>query len=1269
MNGENRCEDRRELIAALVMGALDSARAERLQKHIAGCEECRGLYRALCGEETEIRSTFEAISTAFKGTEGGILEKAKSGGFENWESAQDEERTRRKTRIIVSIAAAAIVVIAVVIGARLLIKGEDVGYVKDPSGNSRKDVPVLSQQEKLARELKAVDQMFAAKDSAGLISILDTGLWESKIAAAKYLGQIGGADALKPLSILLGSWDGDPGENPFSAAIEQIESRLRAPEPNESESKGNGTQNTTPAGQASFKFEARGVLSGVVTDAQSGEPVAGAEVEVSMGRIYDAQTDANGFYCIEKIRDEGNHRISVTSQEYVGVTDYDKMPIVNLRNGSREVRHFKLSRACMIEVRVVDQDGKPLEGADLIATSLADERRREIGESRYMRRTDANGIMVLGGFTPSETESYQITARHYTKGKSVEKNGRKYEERYWDYAPSRAVVKLSDPNVLETCTIVMKKGIEVAGYAEYSDGVPAEGLEICPYPDWWHTNTSPEDYAIDANGFFIMPQIAPGMYNIHVSFPRDSLGYSSSYSVLQTRLPLPEGELLVVKVPKKSPQSLVSISGKITFATEKRPRSYEVSAYSPQKDHQYIHVGGDQDTFELNSLEPGVYTLRFSGANLEEKVIKNVKAPSSDLEVELEYMERPKVRGVVLVTDTNEPAKQFRARIRKLKTHRGPNYVVTDRWTEFKNSEGRFSIETVGPGIYEVQIAAEGFAWAWSESIDTDLGGAVVIELASGGAISGRVVDENGSAVKGARVIPLSKACGTMPRVKDVFVSEAGAVETDGAGRFTLNNLAAGSETLRVTHEDYTFNTVKGIKVVQGEVSGDVEIVLSRGGAVEGYVYDYEGKAQANVILLFQDDYAYGGSGDEEAGRFATATTDANGFYRVEGLPEQMCYVRRSKLVNVLGVARRSFLPQNGVTARLDFGGGAIVFGRMIVDGAPIAETRVTLGDTDTPHWGLHRCYARTDDQGRFSFPGTPAGRYGIYYEQPDKRSEWVKVATVETQAGETDLGVIPGNTGTVRIWVVPSDVDEPLPEGLSAFLQTGRKYYGQRAGVLTEPKTAGEPYIVTSLPPGVYTATAGRSYYIQFREEVELTEEQSSVDVTVTIPRCRASIGGAVLGKMQQSLIMWRSDGKVIAPIIPKNGVYAVEGLPAGDYAIGRSATPSGPPLVEFSLAEGESKTLDLDTSALPVPNAVSRLTVQAVDGSNGIPLTSARIWLRRSGQTFEALATSSKGHVFVVEPGQYVLVAECPGYRRTEKTVEVGEAQSSFIRLTRED
>jgi len=277
MNGRNRCQDQRELIAALVMGELDSASRDQLQEHIAHCKDCHDLYEALCSEEQEIRSTFETIATAFEAAEDDIVAGARTSRIAHRKSSTDERLTTRIIRIIVGIAAAAVLVIAAVMAARLLIKDKDVDYVKDVPGDSGRNVSTPAQQDELARELRDVEEMFASNDLAGLVSVLDKGFWESKIAAAKYLGQIGDERALSRLSSLLSLWEGEAIENPFSAAIEQIESRLRAAEPNETESKAAPPEKTVLQ-QPSFKFEARGVLSGVVTDVLTGEPVVGAEV-------------------------------------------------------------------------------------------------------------------------------------------------------------------------------------------------------------------------------------------------------------------------------------------------------------------------------------------------------------------------------------------------------------------------------------------------------------------------------------------------------------------------------------------------------------------------------------------------------------------------------------------------------------------------------------------------------------------------------------------------------------------------------------------------------------------------------------------------------------------------------------------------------------------------------------------------------------------------------------------------------------------------------
>lgn len=62
MSNRNDCKNRREAIAALVLGELETPAADELRKHIDVCEVCRNLYQALAGEEETIRSAFKAIT-------------------------------------------------------------------------------------------------------------------------------------------------------------------------------------------------------------------------------------------------------------------------------------------------------------------------------------------------------------------------------------------------------------------------------------------------------------------------------------------------------------------------------------------------------------------------------------------------------------------------------------------------------------------------------------------------------------------------------------------------------------------------------------------------------------------------------------------------------------------------------------------------------------------------------------------------------------------------------------------------------------------------------------------------------------------------------------------------------------------------------------------------------------------------------------------------------------------------------------------------------
>jgi hypothetical protein len=724
----------------------------------------------------------------------------------------------------------------------------------------------------------------------------------------------------------------------------------------------------------------------------------------------------------------------------------------------------------------------------------------------------------------------------------------------------------------------------------------------------------------------------------------------------------------MVKVPKVSPGPFVSISGTIEFIGFEDFPEVHIDAWSRQS-HGTAYIRPGNTKFIVDGLQEDVYRILFSGNGIQRKVIENVKAPADDLYIELVYAAKAKLKGLVKRADTGRGVRKFKVRAIKLKTL----HVQDDKWQEYITADGEFEFE-VEPGICQVQIAAEGFALATSNEINTDKIETVVLEVTSGGSIKGQVVNEAGQPVSMAKIVPLSKASGTRQATAEVFVSEDGAVNTID-GKFLLEHLPVGSETLKVTHPDYSPVVVKDIEIFEGKTAENVRVVLTSGGAVEGYVYDDAGNPQPNITLYFQDASGYGGLGDEEeAGRLATVVTNAAGFYRAVGLPEKMCYVSRSSPWTSLGVVRRAVMPANGKTFELNFGDKPVVRGQVVIDAESLMNTRLSLADADsTPYYGTFQSTVLTNDDGQFVFAGVPVGQYAVHYERGRKRNDWVKIATVDMGTEDIDIGVIGGPMGRILISIRTADPNDTL-EGVQVYLQKGTEVWQSRAGDVSEPAAHGQPYIISNVLPGTYTAVV-RVGVMKFREIVELYSGQEEIEVTVQIPKSTASVSGRFIIDSDQPLLLWSLDEKITCHISPSEGSYKIDNLPSGEYSIGNYFIGSVSPLVGFELKEGESKTIDIDISAWSALNQAP-LHVRVIT-ENGVPISGADVWLEGEAGVIEPITRTGMGQFFVTEPGEYTLVAVYPGYKEVTKAVSLEakditaartEDSIVFIRLEKE-
>jgi RNA polymerase sigma factor (sigma-70 family) len=1007
-------------------------------------------------------------------------------------------------------------------------------------------------------------------------------------------------------------------------------------------------QKTIAEPNIAYEFKPRGVLSGLITDRETGQPVTDAEISIFISHYYTTKTGSNGFYYFDTIDENGNFRIRINSNDYVGISDYDKQPMVNLQKDKQIVQHFKLPKACKLEVLVVDPNGLPITAARIYATVLSSDRNRQIGNSMYSRQTDKAGKMLLGGFPAND--DYLITVTH--DGPSIKVEDKPVHSiSKWDYAPAGVKVHLDKPGQTESVEVVLEKGQSVRGLATYKDGQPADDVKIIAYPDWWHCNYCPQSANVEPNGLFTLEQIVPGNYRIQANIPTGE-GSSTGHGLFTCALPLENDKLLDVKVPFNSPKSLASIRGKVKVFGDKKPSYVNLDAINSKGQYQSSRRIADgrwddaSNEFVIDRLEPGIYSLRFSGDGIEEKTLENITAPAEGLEVVLEYIGKLKLTGAVADAQTQKPIGEFQVRVRKLQTLRGPHYVQPNQSNSFVNTDGKFEVDIVGPGVYQVQVQSKGYAPIWSDEINTDQNTPISIALAAGGAtIRGIVLNEAGQPVKDAKVNPLSLAGGTDWSTKDLFISDIGAVTSNEKGEFTLTNLPAGQETLKVTHSNYAFVLVRDIPVVVGQSADNIKVVLSSGGITEGYVYDADGLPLEGEVIYAQDDYGYSGSEDEEAGRLGTATSDPNGFYRIKGLPEQICYLKRQNEWSVTGVIRRTLFARTGKTARVDFGGSIRLTGQVVLDGKPLVNEKLLLASDGNPHFGNFKANSSTDAQGKFIFRGIIGAKLAVYYRQADSTMEWVKAATIGNIDRDTDLGVIPKGFSVLCV-----TFQHPEPAWKISQVYLAKDKAVSEALMAKPPTTSTEPYIISPVAPGTYKLQVQRDDGLLFNQEIAIPENQEQVDLKVDLPAGTARVYGTFSAK-QLYVALTREDKTIQKNVIKTgSGSYEAVNLPPGKYYLGAGLTPEESSL-SFYLGKGQQLMMNLDDTSF-APFSAGMLIVQVVS-DDGQLIEKAQLCLKAANRTVEPYAQSGSDTIFMTQAGQYTLHISCEGYKDNQQTV----------------
>jgi uncharacterized GH25 family protein/protocatechuate 3,4-dioxygenase beta subunit len=539
----------------------------------------------------------------------------------------------------------------------------------------------------------------------------------------------------------------------------------------------------------------------------------------------------------------------------------------------------------------------------------------------------------------------------------------------------------------------------------------------------------------------------------------------------------------------------------------------------------------------------------------------------------------------------------------------------------------------------------------------------LVIELPSGGRITGHVLDKNShqpvtSFMAG---VTTSRSGGgmtvMMPPMQKQFTSDDGS--------FVLEGIKPGMTQVIVNAPGYTTARVPNIEVEDGKTAPDVEVDVETGAKLTGRVTGPDGSALAGVSVR-SDPMAGGGRVMRFDGNDNGATTDPSGEYTIDTLEpgektftfSRSGYIAQQKTVTIAG----------GKDSRLDaqMSTGMRATGFVVTDsGAPVPEADVRALSASEMDGGRG---GRSDSNGAFTIEGLAPGHYTFNAAKSGYTSGIVR---------DVDIA----SSGPVRIILKSGGVITGHVNGLTAQELEQTTVYANGAGNAsgpmggsTAPVDSGGNFRVEGAPSGTVRISArtgamfGGSSKSAAPKTVELEPGGTAqVDIdfkSSTVIRGRVTRNGAAVPNAQVMFIPRGGRSQTSSSAAADaDGRYELSGLDDGPYTVQAVDMERLNPFATQYEVHG-SGTFDITIKTVTLRGHV-------VDAADARPLADASVELRPStGQTIfggRGGQTDAAGN-FVIEniaSGSYQITADKSGYGHESRQVIIGDSTPEDVQF----
>ncbi len=511
---------------------------------------------------------------------------------------------------------------------------------------------------------------------------------------------------------------------------------------------------------------------------------------------------------------------------------------------------------------------------------------------------------------------------------------------------------LGATDLIDLGTVVLTPGVAVEGYAVDPRGHPVQGAEVHASDGGapmamarFLRRADTEPAAVSGpDGYFRIEDRRAGE-TVNLDARRD--GYAPAVAP-GVRVPAAEPVRIVL-------QPTSAVEGKTVDGDGKPVAGARVLIIPTDRRGGFQVKDGTSDdggVFRIEDVPPGAAEARATAQGFQAASISNLEIRAGqDLKgVEIVLAAGAAVEGRVL-SPAGRPVAG--ADVEVVEAEEGRSFFRMSASAQ-TGGDGRYRLEGVAPGTRTVQASHKSYRPTVRDLEVRPGENTLDLSLEGGSEVRGRVVDEGGVPVPGARV--------TLREGMRSWDLPSGVSGADGG--FTLEGVADGTYRLLGEKDGFARDEEGQEVVVAGSSVGGLEVELGRGGAVVGQLLGLD-FTELSQVQIRADGGMWG----------RTGTVRPDGSYRVDNLAPG----KRRITASLPGGTRQAdgeVELEPGVSeARLDldFGEGLTLTGRVLRNGQPLAGEMVSLDAVaGSGRWG------ETDHEGRFRFEGLAEGSYDL---------------------------------------------------------------------------------------------------------------------------------------------------------------------------------------------------------------------------------------------------------------------------------------------------